>query len=194
MRPVRLGRCGRVGRRGVRLDGGELLRHRRHAVRRGRAREAARGAGAESGTERYDRQFTAAAKGAYLAVQALAPLVADGGAIVFTTVAADACRPGMPDAGAHAMTASAVHAFARVLAVELADRGVRVNVVSPGAIDTPDGVRGPRHGAAPLLGRRGSVDESVWPPPPTPCCWSSAPPRCSPSGWWAHSSTAGRGP
>ncbi|MFF8713056.1 SDR family oxidoreductase [Streptomyces sp. NPDC015184] len=114
---------------------------------------------AESGTERYDRQFTAAAKGAYLAVQALAPLVADGGAIVFTTVAADACRPGMPDAGAHAMTASAVHAFARVLAVELADRGVRVNVVSPGAIDTPVGVRGPRHGAAPLLGRRGSVDE-----------------------------------
>ncbi|MBD0674712.1 SDR family oxidoreductase [Streptomyces sp. CBMA156] len=115
----------------------------------------------ESETQRYDRQFTAATKGAYLAVRALAPLVADDGAIVFTTVAADACRPGMPDAGVHAMTASAVHAFSHVLAVELADRGVRVNAVSPGAIGTPaDGVaRGPRQDAAPPLGRRGSVDD-----------------------------------
>ncbi|MFJ6621338.1 SDR family oxidoreductase [Kitasatospora sp. NPDC091335] len=115
----------------------------------------------ESETQRYDRQFTAATKGAYLAVRALAPLVADDGAIVFTTVAADACRPGLPDAGVHAMTASAVHAFSHVLAVELADRGVRVNAVSPGAIGTPaDGAaRGPRRDAAPPLGRRGSVDD-----------------------------------
>lgn len=115
----------------------------------------------ESGAERYDRQFTATAKGAYVAARTLAPLVADGGAIVFTTVAADACRPGTPDAGVHAMTASAVHALARVLAVELADRGIRVNAVSPGAIDAPaDGAaRAPRRDVAPLLGRLGSVDE-----------------------------------
>lgn len=97
------------------------------------------------------------AKGAYLAAQALAPLLADDGAVVFTTVAADACHPGMPDAGVHAMTASAVHAFARVLAVELADRGVRVNAVAPGAIDMPR-ARKLRSGNAPL-GRRGSVDD-----------------------------------
>ncbi|MGR7002995.1 SDR family oxidoreductase [Yinghuangia aomiensis] len=97
------------------------------------------------------------AKGAYLAAQALAPLLADDGAVVFTTIAADACRPGMPDAGVHAMTASAVHAFARVLAVELADRGVRVNAVAPGAIDMPL-ARNLRSGTAPL-GRRGSVDD-----------------------------------
>ncbi|MFI0813857.1 SDR family NAD(P)-dependent oxidoreductase [Streptomyces echinatus] len=108
---------------------------------------------AKSGTERYDRQSTAAAKGAYVPVPALAALVADDGAIVFTTVTADTCRSGMPDAG--------VHAFIRALAVELADRGVRVNAVSPGAIDTlaEDAARGPRRDTAPPLGRRGSVDE-----------------------------------
>jgi len=116
---------------------------------------------AQYGTERDGLRFTAAAKGAYLAVQALAPLVADDGAIVFTTAVAHACRPGPPDAGVHAMTASAVHALIRVLAVELADRGVRVNAVSTGAIDTPAdrAAPGPRCDGAPPLGRRGSVDD-----------------------------------
>lgn len=97
------------------------------------------------------------AKGAYLAAQALAPLLADESGVVFTTVAADVCRPGLPDAGVHAMTASAVHAFARVLAAELAGRGIRVNAVAPGAVDMPAARNTPPDTAP--LGRRGSVDD-----------------------------------
>ena len=84
--------------------------------------------------ESYDHQFAVNAKGAFFTAQRLAPLVADGGAITFTTVA-----PGPSSAGmsVYAATKAAVRAFAGVMAAELLDRRIRVNVIAPGFVDTP---------------------------------------------------------
>ncbi|GAB3464967.1 SDR family oxidoreductase [Actinophytocola sediminis] len=82
----------------------------------------------------WDRLFAVNTKGAFFTVQRLAPLLADGGAIVFTTVANDVVFPGL---SAYSAAKEAVRAFAHVLAVELLPRRIRVNSVAPGFIRTP---------------------------------------------------------
>ncbi|HEX7304173.1 SDR family NAD(P)-dependent oxidoreductase [Lentzea sp.] len=116
----------------------------------------------------YDRTFDVNTKGAFFAAQRLAPLIRRGGSIVFTTSVATVL--GSPGLSVYAGAKAAVRAFARGLAAELAPRDVRVNVVSPGFIDTPSmGVTGvPRevldefkeHGdrVTPLR-RHGTMDE-----------------------------------
>ncbi|EIV92726.1 SDR family oxidoreductase [Frankia sp. QA3] len=85
--------------------------------------------------ESYDRTFDVNARGAFFTVQRLAPLLRDGGSFVFTTsVANDTGNVGMTHyAGAKA----AVRAFVKGFATELLPRGIRVNAVKPGFIDTP---------------------------------------------------------
>ncbi len=83
----------------------------------------------------YDQLLTVNAKGAYFAVQKLAPLMTDGGAVVLTTSIADV--KGFPLASAYAASKAALRSMARSLARELLPRGIRVNAVSPGPIDTP---------------------------------------------------------
>ncbi|KFX89038.1 hypothetical protein V490_07269 [Pseudogymnoascus sp. VKM F-3557] len=78
----------------------------------------------------FDRTFNTNVKGTFFAAQALAPLVRDGGAIVFTTSIAN--RVGIPGMGAYAASKAAVHSLVQTFAAELAGRGVRVNAVSPG--------------------------------------------------------------
>jgi NAD(P)-dependent dehydrogenase (short-subunit alcohol dehydrogenase family) len=82
----------------------------------------------------YDRQFDVNTKGAFFTVQCLAPLVRDGGAIVFTTVTNG---PATPNLSVYAGSKAALRAFAQVLAAEIVSRGIRVNTVGPGFIDTP---------------------------------------------------------
>lgn len=82
----------------------------------------------------FDRQFTINVKGAFFTAQKLAPLVRRGGAIVFTTVTPATATPTM---AVYAATKAAVRSFARGFAAELVTRGVRVNAVAPGFIDTP---------------------------------------------------------
>ncbi|TDE00916.1 SDR family oxidoreductase [Jiangella asiatica] len=82
----------------------------------------------------YDRHFDINAKGSFFIVQRLAPLVVDGGAIVFTTVANDRVFPGM---SAYSGSKEAVRGFAQVFAAEFLDRRIRVNSVAPGFIRTP---------------------------------------------------------
>jgi NAD(P)-dependent dehydrogenase (short-subunit alcohol dehydrogenase family) len=82
----------------------------------------------------YDRQFDVNAKGAFFTAQRLSPLVQDGGSIVFTTVTNG---PASPNLSVYAGSKAALRAFAHVLAAELVSRGIRVNTVAPGFIDTP---------------------------------------------------------
>ncbi|MEU7482197.1 SDR family oxidoreductase [Lentzea sp. NPDC042327] len=95
---------------------------------------------AQTGEADYDTTFDVNTKGAFFTAQLLAPLVVEGGSIVFTTSVATVL--GSPGLSVYAGAKAAVRAFARGLAAELAPR-VRVNVVSPGFIDTPSmGVTG----------------------------------------------------
>jgi NAD(P)-dependent dehydrogenase (short-subunit alcohol dehydrogenase family) len=82
----------------------------------------------------YDRMFNVNTKGAFFTVQRLAPLIRDGGSIVFTTVTP--CT-GTPTMSVYFGTKGAVSAFAKVFAAELLPRRIRVNSVAPGFIDTP---------------------------------------------------------
>jgi NAD(P)-dependent dehydrogenase (short-subunit alcohol dehydrogenase family) len=82
----------------------------------------------------YDRQFNINTKGAFFTARRLAPLLRTGGAIVFTTVTNG---PAIPNLSVYSATKAALRAFAQVLAAELVSRGIRVNTVGPGFIDTP---------------------------------------------------------
>jgi 3-oxoacyl-[acyl-carrier protein] reductase len=83
----------------------------------------------------FDRQLDINVKGVATAVRAAAPLIADGGRIVSigTTGAVH-----IPFAGAadYVATKAAVAAYTRGWARDLGARGITVNVVQPGAIDT----------------------------------------------------------
>lgn len=85
--------------------------------------------------ESYDRTFAVNAKGAFFTVQRLAPLLRDGGSIVLTSSVAD--EGGEPGMTVYSGSKAALRSFASGFAAELMPRGIRVNVVSPGFIDTP---------------------------------------------------------
>lgn len=83
----------------------------------------------------YDLAFNLNTKGAFFTTQRLLPLLVDGGSIVFTSSIAD--ESGTAGMGVYSASKAALRSFARVLAAELLPRRIRVNVVSPGFIDTP---------------------------------------------------------
>ena len=89
---------------------------------------------AETSEELYDSLFATNAKGAYFTAQKLAPLIGEGGAIVFITSVANVL--GIPMISAYAATKAALRSMTRSLARELLPRGIRVNAVSPGPIDS----------------------------------------------------------
>ena len=83
----------------------------------------------------FDEMFNLNAKGPFFAVQKLAPLITSGGSVVLTTSIANV--KGMPMIAAYGGAKAALRSFARVFAAELLPRGIRVNAVSPGPIETP---------------------------------------------------------
>lgn len=83
----------------------------------------------------YDRSFAVNTKGAFFTAQRLAPLVRDGGAIVFTSSIAD--QGGESTMTVYGGTKAALVSMAKGMAGALLTRDIRVNVVSPGFIDTP---------------------------------------------------------
>jgi NAD(P)-dependent dehydrogenase (short-subunit alcohol dehydrogenase family) len=85
--------------------------------------------------ETYDWYFDINLKGQVFTLQKVLPLLGQGSSIVFTSsTVSDRAQPGM---AAYAATKGAQLSLMRTLAVELAPRGVRVNAVSPGPIETP---------------------------------------------------------
>ncbi|MEV6926607.1 SDR family oxidoreductase [Dactylosporangium sp. NPDC051485] len=85
--------------------------------------------------ELFDATFNVNVKGAYFTAQRIAPLVKDGGSIIFTTSIANGS--GNPGMGPYSAAKAAVRAFTKVIAAELLPRNIRVNAVSPGFIHTP---------------------------------------------------------
>lgn len=83
----------------------------------------------------YNQQFNVNTKGAFFTTQRLAPLIRDGGAIVFTSSIAD--EGGTAGMSVYSASKAALRSFALGFAAELVHRNIRVNVVSPGFIKTP---------------------------------------------------------
>jgi glucose 1-dehydrogenase len=85
----------------------------------------------------YDEMFDLNMKGYFFCARRAVPfmLEAGGGSIVnITSIHGFA---GFPRHAAYAATKGAINAFTRELAIELADRGVRVNAIGPGLIEVP---------------------------------------------------------
>jgi NAD(P)-dependent dehydrogenase (short-subunit alcohol dehydrogenase family) len=85
--------------------------------------------------EDFDRQFAINVKGPWLAIKHAIPALNDGASIIATTSVAN--KMGMPGASAYSATKAALQQLVRVAAAELSPRGIRVNAVSPGPIETP---------------------------------------------------------
>ncbi len=84
--------------------------------------------------DHYDRTFDLNARAALFTVQKAAQLMTRGGTIVLVASVADAI--GTPGYGAYNASKAAMRSFARTWTNELATRGIRVNVVSPGPTET----------------------------------------------------------
>lgn len=82
----------------------------------------------------YDELLLTNAKGPYFTVQKLSPLMAAGSSVVLTTSVANV--KGIEGISAYAAAKAALRSMTRSLARELLPRGIRVNAVSPGPIDT----------------------------------------------------------
>src|SRR6266403_2106911 len=85
--------------------------------------------------EHFDKLFDINVKGTLFTVQKALPLLKDGGSIILTGSVAGV--KGTPAFGVYGATKAALRNFVRAWTVELKDRRIRSNVLSPGPTDTP---------------------------------------------------------
>ena len=82
----------------------------------------------------FDTVFGVNVRGALFTVQKLLPLMSNGGSIILN--GSTVWGKGIPGQSVYAATKAALRSFARTWAAELAERSIRVNVLSPGPTDT----------------------------------------------------------
>jgi NAD(P)-dependent dehydrogenase (short-subunit alcohol dehydrogenase family) len=90
---------------------------------------------AQATPEHFDKIFNVNVRGLFFTVQKSLKLLSDGATIVL--VASNAQYVGVPGFAAYSATKAAVRSLSRSWAAEFKDRGIRVNTLSPGPIDTP---------------------------------------------------------
>jgi len=90
---------------------------------------------ADSTESMFDETFDINVKGVFFSIQKALPLLNDGASIIINSSVVN--ETGIAAASVYSATKAAVRSFARTLTTELVDRGIRVNVVSPGPITTP---------------------------------------------------------
>jgi len=112
--------------------------------------------------EHFDKTFNVNVKGTLFTVQKALPLFNDGGSIILTGSIASV--KGIPALVFYSATKAAIRSFVRTWTLELRDRKIRANVISPGTIDTPILTPLPRAAIAQIvagipMGRMGEPDE-----------------------------------
>jgi len=112
--------------------------------------------------QHFDSLFNTNVKGVLFTVQKSLPLLNDGGSIILTGSVAGS--KGTPAFGTYGATKAAIRNFVRAWTVELKDRRIRSNVVSPGPTETPAIGQQPADAMARILstipmGRMGEADE-----------------------------------
>ncbi|MGR3314155.1 MAG: SDR family NAD(P)-dependent oxidoreductase [Roseovarius indicus] len=92
---------------------------------------------ADTTEDQLDALYAVHVKGPFLLTQALLPMIEDGGKIVM--ISSGLARFALPGYAAYAAMKGAVEVLTRYLAKELGARGISVNSVAPGAIETDFG-------------------------------------------------------
>ncbi len=85
--------------------------------------------------EHFDGLFNINVRGLFFTVQKALPLLSEGASVILN--ASVVAQSGLPNTSIYSATKAAVRSLGRTLAAELSPRGIRVNVVSPGLIETP---------------------------------------------------------
>jgi NAD(P)-dependent dehydrogenase (short-subunit alcohol dehydrogenase family) len=87
--------------------------------------------------EQFDQLMNTHFKGVFFLTQALLPIIADGGRII--NLSSGLTRFAIPGYGAYAAMKGAIEVLSKYIAKELGARGIAVNVIAPGAIETDFG-------------------------------------------------------
>ena len=89
----------------------------------------------EISEEHFDRHFDINVKGTLFTVQKALPLLREGASIILTSSVVGS--KGFANRSVYSATKAVLRSFARTWTTDLKSRKIRVNVVSPGLIDTP---------------------------------------------------------
>lgn len=89
---------------------------------------------ADTSEEQFDEMMNVHLKSVFFTTQAALPFLNDGGRII--NISSGLARFSLPGMSAYAIMKGAIEVFTRYLAKELGDRGIRANVIAPGAIAT----------------------------------------------------------